>query len=66
MYKNLIIHTRVNKKKSLVNSLNEGIAIAKHENIIWMDADYSHPPEYILDFISMNKKLKFYNYTHLE
>ena len=54
--KNLTIHTRVNKKKSLVNSLNEGIAIAKYENIIWMDADYSHPPEYILDFINMNKK----------
>ena len=57
--KNLIIHSRINKKKSLVNSLNEGIAIAKHENIIWMDADYSHPPEYILDFITMNKKDNF-------
>jgi dolichol-phosphate mannosyltransferase len=54
--KNLTIHTRVNKKKSLVNSLNEGIAIAKFENIIWMDADYSHPPEYIMDFININKK----------
>ena len=54
--KNLIIHSRINKKKSLVNSLNEGIAIAKHENIIWMDADYSHPPEYIMDFINLNKK----------
>jgi dolichol-phosphate mannosyltransferase len=54
--KNLIIHSRINKKQSLVSSLNEGISIANYENIIWMDADYSHPPEYILDFINTNKK----------
>ena len=48
---NLVIYKRLNKKKSLVNSLNEGIKLSKYENIIWMDADYSHPPEYITEFI---------------
>ena len=50
-YSNLIIHKRFKKKKSLVDSLNEGIKLSKYENIIWMDADYSHPPEYITEFI---------------
>jgi len=54
--KNLTIHVRTGKHKSLVDSLNEGIVLAKHEYIIWMDADYSHPPKYILDFININKK----------
>ena len=53
---NLIIHKRLNIKKSLVDSLNEGINISKYENIIWMDADYSHPPEYIEEFIKEKKK----------
>ena len=51
---NLIIHKRFKKKKSLVDSLNEGIKLSKYENIIWMDADYSHPPEYITEFIKKN------------
>ena len=54
--KNLVIHSRINKRKSLVDSLNEGINIAKYENIIWMDADYSHPPEYIGEFIKLKKE----------
>ena len=52
---NLIIHKRHNPKKSLVQSLNEGINISKYKNIIWMDADYSHPPEYIEEFIKHKK-----------
>ena len=50
---NIIIHKRKGKKKSLVNSLNEGINLANKDNIIWMDADYSHPPNYIEQFIKL-------------
>lgn len=52
----IVINQRINKKKSLVNSLNEGIQLAKFENIIWMDADYSHPPELIKKFIDIKNK----------
>ena len=52
---NLIIYKRKNIKKSLVNSLNEGIELAKFNNIIWMDADYSHPPEYISEFVRIKE-----------
>ena len=50
----IIINQRIGKKKSLVNSFNEGIQLAKYDNIIWMDADYSHPPELIKKFININ------------
>lgn len=50
----IVINQRIGKNKSLVNSFNEGIEIAKYENIIWMDADYSHPPELIKEFIEIN------------
>ena len=49
---------RKNKKSSLVDSLNEGIILSKYEKIIWMDADYSHPPEYLKKIIDYNKKNK--------
>jgi len=49
----IIIHKRKSKKKSLVDSLNEGINLANKDNIIWMDADYSHPPNYIEKFIKL-------------
>ena len=52
----IIIHKRIGKKKSLVESLNEGINISKNENIIWMDADYSHPPYYIGKFIKIKNE----------
>ena len=52
----IIIHKRIGKKKSLVDSLNEGINISKNENIIWMDADYSHPPNYIDKFIKIKNE----------
>jgi len=45
---------RKNKKKNLVASLNEGISFSKYENIIWMDADYSHPPMYLKNFTDEN------------
>ena len=48
------IYVRENKKNSLVKSLIDGIKIAKYERIIWMDADFSHPPNYINEFIKLN------------
>ena len=48
------IYVRENKKDSLVQSLIDGIKIAKYERIIWMDADFSHPPNYINEFIRLN------------
>lgn len=53
---NLII--RKNKKNSLVASLNEGIELSKYENIIWLDADFSHPPKYIEEFINYKRNVK--------
>lgn len=52
----IVVNQRIGKKKSLVRSFNEGIKIAKYNNIIWMDADYSHPPELIQKFIYLNNK----------
>ena len=46
---------RKNKKKSLPSSLNDGISLSKYENLIWMDADFQHPPKYIKKFIEKSK-----------
>ena len=46
---------RKNKKKSLPSSLNDGISLSKYENLIWMDADFQHPPKYIKNFIEKSK-----------
>jgi len=46
---------RLNKTKNLANSINDGISISKYENIIWMDADFQHPPKYINDFINKSQ-----------
>jgi|TARA_B110001452_G_C15203439_1_gene417546 dolichol-phosphate mannosyltransferase len=51
---NLNLLLRINEKKSLVRSIQKGIDSAKYQKIIWMDADYSHPPEYIENFINLN------------
>ena len=47
---------RTNKKKNLAESINEGILASKFENIIWLDADFQHPPKYIKNFIEKSKK----------
>ena len=47
---------RKNKKSNLVDSINEGILLSKCNNIIWMDADYSHPPSYLKEIIDQNRK----------
>ena len=48
---NVRLVVREKKKKSLVASLRDGIKFSNNDYIIWLDADYSHPPEYINEFI---------------
>tara|TARA_B100000795_G_C22709448_1_gene402935 strand:- start:134 stop:886 length:753 start_codon:yes stop_codon:yes gene_type:complete len=36
-----------NEKKNLAASINFGIDKSKYENIIWMDADFQHPPVFL-------------------
>ena len=57
-YKNISGLIRKNKKGSLVESLNDGISQSKYQNIIWMDADFSHPPEYLRLFLE-NKYFEY-------
>ena len=52
---NIRIFVRTNKKKNLVKSLQDGVKLSNNNYIIWLDADYSHPPEYINEFIQTNK-----------
>ena len=52
--KKILTIIRKNKKNNLVDSINDGIYFSKYENIIWMDADYSHPPVYLKNFIDEN------------
>ena len=56
---NLSLIVRTNYKNSLVNSLNEGIKQSKFDYVIWLDADYSHPPKYINEMIN---KMNEHNY----
>ncbi len=46
---------RKNAKKNLAESLNEGIKRSNNDYIIWMDADFQHPPRYINKFIDVSK-----------
>ena len=56
--KEVISIIREGKKGSLVDSINDGIEISKSENVIWLDADFSHPPKYIEEFINYKKNIK--------
>jgi len=47
----LKIITRQNKRRSLPDSLNEGIRNSKCKYLIWLDADFQHPPIYIKKLI---------------
>lgn len=49
-YPNVNFHSRQKEKRNLAESLNLGVEKSKFENIIWLDADYQHPPEYIKEF----------------
>ncbi|MDC1092917.1 glycosyltransferase, partial [Pelagibacteraceae bacterium] len=53
---NLLLKVRKNLKKNLPESLNLGIELSKYENIIWMDADFQHPPKYIEEFLKKSNK----------
>ena len=54
---NLIV--REEKNPNLVKSLNEGIRQSKFNNIIWLDADFSHPPRYLKQMISVNEEKEY-------
>ena len=47
--------SRKNLKKNLAKSINQGIEVAKYDYIIWMDADFQHPPKYLENFIDYSK-----------
>lgn len=46
---------RKDKKNNLAASINEGINLSNYEYVIWMDADFQHPPKYIEEFINKSK-----------
>lgn len=55
--KNSFIKLYIRKNKnSLPESLNDGIKLSSNEYIIWMDADFQHPPKYIQEFINLSNK----------
>ena len=56
---NLSLIVRSDYKNSLVDSLNAGIDASKYNNIIWLDADYSHPPKYMEEIIKKNDENKY-------
>ena len=47
---NIFFFSRSGQKKNLADSINLGIKKSKYDNIIWLDADFQHPPEYISHF----------------
>ena len=47
--------SRKGLKKNLAESINLGIKKSKFENIIWLDADFQHPPQYIKKFTKYQK-----------
>ena len=55
-YENIQFFLRKDLKKNLANSINLGIQKSKYENIIWMDADFQHPPDYIKLFHDYQNK----------
>ena len=55
-YENIQFFLRKGLKKNLANSINLGIQKSKYENIIWMDADFQHPPDYIKLFHDYQNK----------
>ena len=55
-YDNIKLFVRQDLKKNIANSIYLGIQKSKHENIIWMDTDFQHPPNYIKLFHDYQKK----------
>jgi len=54
--KRVKLFVRHNKKRNLAKSLNLGISKAKYENLVWLDADFQHPPEYIKTIFKYSEK----------
>ncbi len=61
--KNFFKHILRNKKKNLVDSLNEGISEAKFNKIIWMDCDFSHPPKSLKKIFNYVDKYKMISFS---
>ena len=55
-HENIQLFLRKGLKKNLADSINLGIQKSKYENIIWMDADFQHPPDYIKLFHDYQNK----------
>ena len=55
-YENIQFFSRSGLKKNLPDSINLGIEKSKYENIIWMDADFQHPPGFLKLFHDQQKK----------
>jgi dolichol-phosphate mannosyltransferase len=53
---NVKLFVRHGQKKNLAKSINLGIKKSKFQKIIWMDADFQHPPEYIQNIINISNK----------
>ena len=53
--KNIRLITRENKKRNLANSIDDGVKSSNYKYVIWMDADFQHPPRYIREFIDLSK-----------
>ena len=58
---NVKIHVRKFGPKNLVMSLKKGIQLSKYDHVIWMDADFSHPPKYLSNFIKITNSNKHYD-----
>jgi glycosyltransferase involved in cell wall biosynthesis len=56
LHKNLKFFSRKGFKKNLANSINLGIKQSIYENIIWMDADFQHPPDFFKQFHKYENK----------
>lgn len=43
------------KERGLTSALRAGIEAARHETVIWLDADFAHPPETIPDLAAADE-----------
>ena len=50
--KDLRVRLLRRKERGLTSALRAGIDSARHDTVIWLDADFAHPPEVIPDLIN--------------
>ena len=55
-HENIKFYLRSGLKKNLADSINLGIKKSKYENLIWIDADFQHPPDFFKLFHSYQNK----------